>query len=139
MTQIGSCHVIYGDEIETLSFDWGSVKILSDPEKTDAQRFSFGMVVLEPGKGHQRHNHPDEDEIIFVMSGEGEQMLDDQPPVKVKPGASIYIPKGVFHGTVNTSWEPMRLLVVYAPVGPEVVLRNLPECTVVPAGQTPKR
>ena len=30
------------------------------------------------------------------MSGEGEQMVDDQPPVKVRPGASIYIPADIY-------------------------------------------
>jgi oxalate decarboxylase/phosphoglucose isomerase-like protein (cupin superfamily) len=137
MTQIGSCYIVYGDEVETLSYDWGNVKILSDPRVTGAGRFSFGMVVLAPGKGHERHNHPEADEIIFVMSGEGEQMLDDQPPVRVRPGASIYIPQGVYHGTVNTGWEPLRLLIVYAPTGPEQVLREIPGVKIVPAGELP--
>jgi oxalate decarboxylase/phosphoglucose isomerase-like protein (cupin superfamily) len=64
-------------------------------------------------------------------------MLDDQPPVRVRPGASIYIPQGVYHGTVNTGWEPLRLLIVYAPTGPEQVLREIPGVKIVPAGELP--
>ena len=130
--KVGSGYVVYGDDVDSLAFDWGTVKILSEPAVTDAERFSFGMVVLAPGKGHERHNHPGAEEIIFVMSGEGEQMIDDQPPVHVRPGASIYIPESVFHSTVNTGWEPLRLLVVYAPAGPERVLREIPGCEVIP-------
>ncbi len=71
------------------------------------------------------------------MSGVGEQMVDDQPPVTVRPGASIYIPADIYHSTLNTGWEPMRLLVVYSPAGPERLLRDIPGCQVVPPGESP--
>lgn len=135
MQKLGTGYVTYGEDVDSLVFDWGSLKFLSEPQVTGAERFSFGMVILEPGKGHDRHNHPGAEEIIFVVSGEGEQMVDDQPPVQVRPGASIYIPADVYHSTVNIGWEPLRLIVVYAPAGPERLLRDIPGCRVVPAGK----
>jgi oxalate decarboxylase/phosphoglucose isomerase-like protein (cupin superfamily) len=137
MQRIGSCHIVYGDDVETLSFDWGNVKLLSTLDVAGGPTMTFGMVVLQPGKGHSRHNHPDADEILFIISGEGDQMLDDHDPVKIRPGASIYIPRGVFHSTLNTGWEPLRFAVVYAPAGTEKVLRSLPDVRIVPAGQIP--
>lgn len=137
MEKIGTCTVVYGEDVETLSFAWGDLKLLSEPNLTGGQTMTFGMVVLAPGKGHTRHNHPNADEVIFVISGEGEQMLDDQPPITVRAGASIYIPRGVYHGTVNTGWEPLRLIVVYAPAGEEEVLRALPDVNILPPGTLP--
>jgi oxalate decarboxylase/phosphoglucose isomerase-like protein (cupin superfamily) len=137
MQQSGSGLVVYGDDVESVAFDWGVAKFLSEPAVTGAERFSFGMVVLAPGKGHERHNHPGAEEIIYVLSGEGQQMVDDQPPITVRAGASIYIPADVYHSTLNTSWEPMRLLVVYSPAGPERLLRDIPGSRVIPAGQVP--
>jgi oxalate decarboxylase/phosphoglucose isomerase-like protein (cupin superfamily) len=90
-------------------------------------------VELLQGKGHARHNHPSSEEIIYVVSGEGEQMVDDKPPVKVGPGASIYIPADVYHSTVNTGTTPMKLIVVYSPAGPERLLREIPGAKVIPA------
>jgi oxalate decarboxylase/phosphoglucose isomerase-like protein (cupin superfamily) len=135
MQLVGAGYIVYGDDVEALAFDWGTLKILSEPAVTGAQRFSFGMVVLAPGKGHERHNHPGADEIIFVMSGEADQMIDDQPPVRVRAGASIYIPADVYHSTINRTWEPLRLLVVYAPPGPERLLREIPGCRILPPGE----
>ena len=135
MEQLGSGFIVYGEDVEGLKFDWGTIKFLSEPAITDAERFSFGMVILEPGKGHERHNHPGAEEIIFVMSGEGEQMLADEPAVGIRPGASIYIPEGVYHSTLNTGWEPLRLLVVYSPAGPERLLRDIDGCEVLPPGE----
>ena len=137
MEKLGKGRIVYGDDVESLVFDWGILKFLSEPAVTEAERFSFGMVVLEPGKGHDRHNHPGVEEIIYVVSGEGEQMIDDQGPVRVRPGASMYIPPDVFHSTINTGWEPLRLLVIYSPTGPERGLRELPGCEVLPPGIVP--
>ena len=135
MQQSGRGWVVYDEDVEGLAFDWGTVKILSEPAVTDAERFSFGMVVLAPGKGHERHNHPGAEEIIFVMSGEGDQTIDDQPPIHVRPGASIYIPADIYHSTLNTGWEPLRLLIVYSPAGPERLLRDMPGCRVLRPGR----
>ena len=69
-----------------------------------------------------------------MLSGEGEQMVDDEPPVPVGPGACVFIPDGVYHSTRNTGGELMRLLIVYAPAGPERLLRDIPGCRVLPPG-----
>lgn len=42
-------------------------------------------------------------------------------------------------GSDETGWEPLRLLVTYAPAGPEEVLRDLPGCTIIPPASTPER
>jgi oxalate decarboxylase/phosphoglucose isomerase-like protein (cupin superfamily) len=70
-----------------------------------------------------------------VLSGEGEQMVNDQEPFPVKAGDTIYIPTAIFHSTINTGWEPLRLLALYNPGGPEKVLESLPDFREVPAGQ----
>jgi len=95
---------------------------------------TFGEVVMQPGEGHGRHNHPGSEEILYVLSGTGEQMVDDEPPFRVGPGDTIYIGAGVFHSTVNTGWSPMHVLALYNPAGPELGLQDLPDHRPVPAG-----
>ena len=124
------------DDVESQLFDWGVLKWLSTPEVTGGERFSAGVVKLEPGKGHERHTHPESDEILFVIRGEGEQEVADQTR-DIEAGEMVFVPQGVEHGTVNTGWEPLLLLAVYAPPGPEKVLRDLPECEIVPPGKLP--
>ena len=123
--------------IPTQTFDWGAIKWFVTPELTEGAGITFGEVVLQPGRGHDRHNHPESEEILYVLSGEGEQMLDDRQPFEVKPGDTIYVPTGVFHSTRNTGWEPMRLLALYNPGGPEKVLEGLPDFQQVGAGSVP--
>ncbi|NDJ60447.1 MAG: cupin domain-containing protein [Chloroflexi bacterium] len=135
MQKFNDCYITYNNDVDTLSFDWGKIRMLSEERVTGATSFSFGHVTLEPGKGHVRHNHPTADEVIYVVSGEGQQMLDDQAPVTVTAGACIWIPKGIYHSTINSGTAPMVLVVVYAPAGAEAVLREDPSVQIIPAGQ----
>ena len=145
MTDAGSVsgqRFVTPDDVETMVFDWGTIKWLSERRVTGSAA-AAGLVILEPGKGHLRHNHPGSEEVLYYISGEGEQMVEDddgRPMFRhVRPGDATFIPAGVFHGTENTGWEPMRLLAIYDPGGPEALLRELPECRVLPPGVLPRR
>ncbi len=126
------------DALPTMSFDWGLIKPLVSTANTEAPEVSLMHVVLLPGKGHERHNHPDSDEILYFLTGQGEQMVDDGEPFAVRPGQAVFIPKGAFHSTINSSWEPMAILAVYAPAGAEEALKGLPDYREVPAAQSPQ-
>ena len=64
------------EDVETLEFDWGRIKWLSTPDVTGSERLSAGIVQLAPKEGHERHNHPDSEEILYAISGEGIQTVD---------------------------------------------------------------
>ena len=123
------------DKVATHSFDWGVIKWLVSPDQNPGAQITFGEVVLLPGEGHTRHNHPTAEEILYVLSGTGEQMVDDKPAFAVHPGDTIYIPTAIFHSTINTGWAPLRLLAIYNPGGAERALKDLPDYRLTPAGE----
>jgi oxalate decarboxylase/phosphoglucose isomerase-like protein (cupin superfamily) len=125
-------------KLETQTFDWGVIKWLVSPDLNPGANITFGQVVLLPGEGHTRHNHPTSEEILYVLSGVGEQMVDDKPGFTVRAGDTIYIPTAIYHSTVNTGWEPLVLLAIYNPGGAERELRNLPDFRSHKAGDTAK-
>ena len=122
--------------IPTWTFDWGIIKPLIATENTADAGCSLMHVILFPGKGHDRHNHPESDEFLYVLSGRGDQMVDDGEPFPVVPGDTVWIPRGIFHSTVNRSYEPMVILACYAPAGAEEALATLPDFGVVPPEST---
>lgn len=132
---------VYPDDVESFGFDWGHLTLTVGPKVNGAQKFSAGVVHVPPGQGHTRHNHPSAEEIILILKGEGEQMVEDtagSPVTKtVRAGCSIFIPESRFHSTLNTGTEPMEIFVVYSPTGPEEALRDLPDFRLIPAGETP--
>jgi oxalate decarboxylase/phosphoglucose isomerase-like protein (cupin superfamily) len=122
--------------IPTHSFEWGAIKWLVTPSTTPGARLTFGEVSVMPGKGHSRHNHPGAEEILYILSGEGEQMVDDGAPFSIRAGDVLYIPAGVYHSTLNTGWEPMRLIALYNPGGSELALMELEDFRETPAGES---
>ncbi len=136
MKDFGNGYITDQNDVDTLNFDWGTIHMLAEEAVTGGKTFSFGHVLLAPGKGHVRHNHPEADEVIYCIKGSGTQMIDDKDPIALKPGDCCWIPMGVYHSTVNNSnRDPLELVVVYAPAGAEQALRDLPEVEITPASE----
>jgi oxalate decarboxylase/phosphoglucose isomerase-like protein (cupin superfamily) len=135
MEEIRGRRFIEPRHVETQIFDWGRIQWMSEPRVTGADRMTAGIVTLDPGKGHERHNHPGVEEILYVLEGEGTQMIDTgrEERRKVTAGTMIHIPSGVYHETINAGSTPMRILAVYSPPGPEALLRSMPGCRIEPA------
>ena len=71
-------YFVYPRDVDAYGFAWGRLSLTVGPDTNGATRFSGGVVDLPSGEGHSRHNHPGAEEIIFVVSGEGEQMVEDE-------------------------------------------------------------
>ncbi len=132
-------HFVYPQDVDNFGFDWGRLALTCAPEVNGAAHFSAGVVFVPPGQGHSRHNHPGSEEIIFIIRGQGEQMVEDgngRPDVRqVGPGCTIFIPESRYHATRNTGTGPMEIFVVYAPTGPEKILREAPDFHLIPANE----
>src|SRR5215472_5536089 len=116
MSMIPGKRLVRLDEAPTGALDWGRIKFLSEPSLTNAQCISVVHVTLAAGQGHVRHNHPGSEEILYVLSGGGEQMVETdleehggQPEYfRVKRGDLVHIPASVFHQTINKGNMPME-------------------------------
>ena len=107
---------VTSDDVETQVFDWGRLSWLSEPLVTAAERFSCGVVTLEPGKGHVRHNHPYSEEILYVIEGTGIQTVElasGKLEKEIGPGELVHIPTAIYHSTVNNGEGPMKLIAIY--------------------------
>jgi oxalate decarboxylase/phosphoglucose isomerase-like protein (cupin superfamily) len=128
-------YFVYPKDVDAFGFDWGQLSLTVGPDTNGASRFSGGVVDLPSGQGHTRHNHPGAEEIIFVIAGEGQQMVEDEfgnPIVaEVRAGCTVYVPESRFHSTTNTGSGPMQLFVVYSPAGPERALKDLPDFRII--------
>ncbi|MGV9772735.1 cupin domain-containing protein [Streptosporangium sp. NPDC003464] len=122
------------DAVPTMAFDWGAIKWFVTPSTVQGATGTFGEVIINPGQGHARHNHPDAEEIIYVISGEAVQMVDDGEPFPIKEGDTVHIPAGAYHSTFNATWRPLRLIVTYTPGGAEKALEAAPDLRVHGAG-----
>lgn len=99
--------------------DWGSLRWMSHPPSTDARQLTVIEVTLQPGKGHDFHKHPDQEEVIYVVSGTVEQWL-EQEQQTLGTGDSVFIPADAVHASFNNGHTEARLLAILGPcVGDE--------------------
>ena len=102
---------------ETL--DWGKLRWLSSPPATSAKDLTVIEVNITPGNGHDFHKHPDQEEVIYVISGKVEQWLDREKRV-LGPGDSVFIGADVVHASFNVGDTDAKLIAILGPcVGPE--------------------
>jgi quercetin dioxygenase-like cupin family protein len=98
--------------------DWGKLGWMSNPPNTGARDLTVIDVTLLPGKGHNFHRHPDQEEVIVVLAGKVEQWIDRDKRV-LGPGDSAFIPADTVHASFNVGSSEAKLLAILGPcVGP---------------------
>lgn len=112
-----------------------------------AQNFCMGYVVLEPHGGQVPwHNH-EQEEVYFVVEGEGEMCVGTERTT-LSAGQAVSIPSSVYHQLTNLGDVPLRMLYCYGPAGEVAHWRQeldgtLPrageEVPPLPAGAQPQR
>ena len=96
------------NEIEPKIDDFGASTWLSNPPNTGSKHLTVIDVKLDPGKGHDFHKHPDQEEVVLVIAGMVEQWVDREKRI-LGPGDSAFIPPDVVHASFNVGDHPQRL------------------------------
>ena len=83
---------------------------------SDATKGAFSVVefVAAPGEGVGTHVHENEEELVYLLSGEIEVTLGDQK-LRVQRGGCALLPRKIPHGFKNVGTEESRLLAVLLP------------------------
>jgi mannose-6-phosphate isomerase-like protein (cupin superfamily) len=106
----------------------------------------MGHVTLEPRGGQVPWHNQEQEEVYFVVQGEGEICLGTERRA-LSTGQAVYIPPRVFHQLTNTGGTPLTMIYVYAPAGDVAHWRQeldgtLPragiEAPALPAGAHPQ-
>ncbi len=105
---------VMGSEVPVEGFDWGTAGMRCSPPTTGCGSVVVMDVRLDPGGCHAFHLHPDQDEMIVIKSGRLNQYIESELQ-ELGPGDSVYIDRGVVHGSYNDGDEPSELQIILAP------------------------
>jgi len=95
-------------------FEWGSILWFIEPDDLDLERLSVGLATVAPGTRHSLHSRSHEEQILYVIAGEGEH-TDGGRVEPLTPGRILHIPPHADQEISNRSEEELRLLLVYSP------------------------
>jgi len=100
----------------------GEVVIKIDPTR-GSRDLSLGTQLVPSGVGIPRQRHAYWDEFIYVLDGGGAAILEDER-VPIQKGATIFIPKGTWHGFENPATD-LFILWAATPTGQEEFFRAI--------------
>lgn len=97
------------DDLKEFATDKRIRKKVVDSEKIVAE-----MVCYTPGQVTPNHVHPKQDEIFFIVEGEGMMIVDDEE-IPVSPTSIIMVPATVSHGVRAADDSNLVLMFFKAP------------------------
>lgn len=72
----------------------------------------MGLISVRPHEELPVHIHDHEDQLYYVLEGEGQVRMNDQE-FDLRPGVAVAIRPGVAHGVRNPGDEPLRYLDIF--------------------------
>jgi quercetin dioxygenase-like cupin family protein len=100
-------------ELPAETFEWGAIKWLCNSKLSPNAAQTLGLRHILPGQRNPLHYHPNCEELLYVLAGQGRHRLDDEV-VELRTGMTIRIPIGVRHNFENTGWEPLVSLITFS-------------------------
>ncbi len=92
---------------------WGTLQWICNEKLMPGAEQTVGLATILPGKQNPVHYHPNCEEVLYVISGQGLHSYDGRT-IPLKAGMTIRIPAKVKHNLVNTGTETLRTLVSFS-------------------------
>ena len=87
---------------------------LIGPINSDAKNLAFGLAEFHPGETAPAHTHGSQEEIIYILEGEGDFITADGVKA-LAPGVAVFIPPGLEHRIVVKGGRPLKLVTLFSP------------------------
>ena len=102
--------VIHESDVETIDLPGRALKWLIHPSQILSDKCALNTVTIKSGETVKpAHSHPDAEEVIYVVSGEGKVMIDDEVHL-IKAGSVVLFPQGSIHMVRNSGKSALKLM-----------------------------
>jgi quercetin dioxygenase-like cupin family protein len=99
---------------ETISFGGLELRFLQSKDETDGSLDLFEMTLQPEARMPVPHYHDRWDETVYGLAGVTTWRVDGND-VRVGPGQSVFIKRGIVHGFRNDTQQPAICLCILSP------------------------
>jgi len=103
----------------------GEIYVLLSPIRTQNESMIMGYAMTPVGENVKKHRHPESEECFFVISGEGEVILENDVCINFKQNDAVRIPKNVEHMIKNTGEKELKVVFAAAPLASAMKLGHV--------------
>jgi quercetin dioxygenase-like cupin family protein len=101
--------------IEALNLPGRDRRWIITKENVNAQQCTMCMIEVSPGETvRPAHSHPNGEEVIYIIQGNGRVMIDGVVE-DVKQGCAVLFSQGSIHMLQNSGDEQMKVACFFAP------------------------
>ena len=93
---------------------WSIIKTLGRYRKRWNKKIDFRISRYAPAAYVQEHVHQVQEQIYYVLEGEGVLTLDDKKHL-MRPHDYVYVPPGITHSFTNTGTDGLVFFVITTP------------------------
>ena len=110
-----SVPTVHETEIEGLDLPGRNLKWMVNADVLGANHMSVCLIRVAPGdKVRPAHSHPNGEESIYIITGEGRVLVDGEVS-PVRAGSIVLFPQGKVHMLHNTGSTEMKVVCFFAP------------------------
>jgi quercetin dioxygenase-like cupin family protein len=101
------------NSVKEVKYPWGWIRWMMNSEMDPGAEQTFGIVQINAGQRNPLHKHPNCEELLYVLSGSFENVMDGKTVV-MHAGDIVRIPRNTPHQGINNTKEPMRAIISYS-------------------------
>ena len=101
------------NEAEQLEFGWGTIRWVVSRSLRNSEHMTLGVVTIKSGQNNPVHRHPNCEEILHLLSGMLQHMLDGET-FTMGPGDTITIPSNIWHNARAVGPEDATMVVCFS-------------------------
>jgi len=112
---MSDAQAIHRDDVPAAHFaDRYSIDLIGGADIPTTSGFNVGVAYYLAGEFGEPQVHDDQ-EAVYVVSGEGELRVGDEV-ISLRPGTAVYVPAGTPHGGRRTGAEPVQVIYAHGAV-----------------------
>ena len=107
-------NTVHERDVNMLELPGRCCRVIVGGDHLKADYLTFGVTEVPPGAKMSPHTHEREEEVIYILQGWGEVVVDGIAE-KLEKGTTIYLRVGSEHHIENKSSETMRFTFSFSP------------------------
>jgi phosphonatase-like hydrolase len=108
-----SPYVASSRELPEETFEWGTLKWLSNQALSTGAEQTLGLCHIHAGRRNPVHYHPNCEEVLYMLSGSGVHSYDGRL-IEISAGMTLRVPAHVKHNLQNTGPAPIVCLIAFS-------------------------
>lgn len=107
--------ILHETDVPEVEHPGRHMRWLANKESLNANNMSVCVIRVDPGETvRPAHSHPKSEELIYIITGSGKVMIEDEVG-DVKAGSAILFEQGKVHMLKNTGDVEMKVICFFAP------------------------